>query len=207
MSSFGSFKVRDKTRRIGRNPTTFEDARIAARRVVTFRVLHMLRNRIGGGMSGTGDGALTGRAALDPGHEEHDRMIEWYGRLFDPADIDENRVRMVIEDFAAHRRGPLAATAVGAGKDAPDLSPDPTGSYKRTRESTGHSDGAPWLPSPGSGKSAVSRCDSVARSKSRTARPSSRVSGHHRNSSCWRRNLTSPHPGVSHSGLPFGQAL
>ncbi len=55
-------------------------------------------------------------AALNPGHEEHKRMIEWYGRPFDPADIDERRVRMVLGNFAARRRGPLASHRRGGGK-------------------------------------------------------------------------------------------
>ena len=55
-------------------------------------------------------------AALNPGHEEHKRMIEWYGRPFDPADIDERRVRMVLGNFAARRRGPLASHRHGGGK-------------------------------------------------------------------------------------------
>ena len=47
-------------------------------------------------------------AVLDPGHEEHRRMIEWCGGSFDPADIDEDMVRLILRDFAARRRGPLA---------------------------------------------------------------------------------------------------
>ena len=52
-------------------------------------------------------------AVLDPGHEEHNRMIEWYGGPFDPADIDERMVRMLVEDAAARRRGPLASHRSG----------------------------------------------------------------------------------------------
>ena len=55
-------------------------------------------------------------AALDPFHEEHARMIEWYGGPFDPDDIDERRVRMLIEDMAARRRGPLASHRSGRRK-------------------------------------------------------------------------------------------
>ena len=43
----------------------------------------------------------------DPEHEQHERMLEWYGEPFDPADIDERRLHMIINDFAARRRGPL----------------------------------------------------------------------------------------------------
>ena len=46
-------------------------------------------------------------AALDPIHEEHARMVEWYGKPFDPEDIDERRIRMILGMFADRRRGPL----------------------------------------------------------------------------------------------------
>jgi hypothetical protein len=46
-------------------------------------------------------------AALDPTHEEHARMVEWYGGPFDPNDIDEKRIRMILGMFADRRRGPL----------------------------------------------------------------------------------------------------
>jgi integration host factor subunit alpha len=43
ISSFGSFSVRQKNQRIGRNPKTLEDVMIAARRIVTFRPSAKLR--------------------------------------------------------------------------------------------------------------------------------------------------------------------
>ena len=48
-------------------------------------------------------------AVLMPTHEEYRRMLEWYGKPFDPADINEKRVRMVLSWFADRRRGPLAS--------------------------------------------------------------------------------------------------
>lgn len=48
-------------------------------------------------------------AALDSDHEEHERMVEWYGGPFDPDDIDERMVRLIIRSFAARRRGPLSS--------------------------------------------------------------------------------------------------
>ena len=48
-------------------------------------------------------------AVLDPTHEEHARMLEWYGGAFDPDDIDERRIRMVLSMFADRRKGPLAS--------------------------------------------------------------------------------------------------
>lgn len=46
LSGFGSFFVRQKSERIGRNPRTREEVPIAARRVVTFRPSAALRERI-----------------------------------------------------------------------------------------------------------------------------------------------------------------
>lgn len=48
-----------------------------------------------------------------PGHEDHDRMLEWYGKAFEPDDIDERLIRMIVEDFAARRRGPLRSHRTG----------------------------------------------------------------------------------------------
>jgi hypothetical protein len=52
-------------------------------------------------------------AALDPAHEEHARMVEWYGKSFDPEDIDERRIRMILGMFADRRRGPLMSHRQG----------------------------------------------------------------------------------------------
>ena len=46
LSSFGSFMVRQKNERIGRNPKTKEEAVIDARRVVVFRASKELKNKI-----------------------------------------------------------------------------------------------------------------------------------------------------------------
>ena len=46
VSSFGSFSVRQKGRRVGRNPKTGEEVPILPRRVLVFRPSHVLRNRI-----------------------------------------------------------------------------------------------------------------------------------------------------------------
>lgn len=48
ISSFGSFAVRQKGRRIGRNPKTGEEVPILPRRVLVFRASHVLKNRING---------------------------------------------------------------------------------------------------------------------------------------------------------------
>lgn len=49
ISGFGSFVLRDKGERIGRNPKTGVEVPIAPRRVLTFRASQMLRDRIVGG--------------------------------------------------------------------------------------------------------------------------------------------------------------
>lgn len=46
ISGFGSFILRDKAERIGRNPKTGVEVPIAPRRVLTFRASQMLRDRI-----------------------------------------------------------------------------------------------------------------------------------------------------------------
>ncbi|HYD32375.1 MAG TPA: integration host factor subunit alpha [Azospirillaceae bacterium] len=46
ISSFGSFAVRQKGERVGRNPKTGEEVPILPRRVLVFRASHALKNRI-----------------------------------------------------------------------------------------------------------------------------------------------------------------
>ena len=46
ISGFGSFVLRDKSERIGRNPKTGVEVPIASRRVLTFRASQMMRDRI-----------------------------------------------------------------------------------------------------------------------------------------------------------------
>ncbi|MBA4761902.1 integration host factor subunit alpha [Sphingomonas sp.] len=46
ISGFGSFVLRDKGERVGRNPKTGVEVPIAPRRVLTFRASQMLRDRI-----------------------------------------------------------------------------------------------------------------------------------------------------------------
>jgi integration host factor subunit alpha len=46
ISSFGSFAVRQKGERVGRNPKTGEEVPILPRRVLVFRASHVLKNRI-----------------------------------------------------------------------------------------------------------------------------------------------------------------
>lgn len=48
ISSFGSFSVRQKGQRVGRNPKTGEEVPILPRRVLVFRPSHVLKNRING---------------------------------------------------------------------------------------------------------------------------------------------------------------
>ena len=46
VSSFGSFSVRHKGGRIGRNPKTGDEVPIAPRRVLVFRPSHVLKERV-----------------------------------------------------------------------------------------------------------------------------------------------------------------
>ena len=46
ISSFGTFSVRDKAARIGRNPKTGQEVPINPRRVLTFRPSHLMKDRV-----------------------------------------------------------------------------------------------------------------------------------------------------------------
>jgi integration host factor subunit alpha len=50
LSSFGSFSIRQKGQRVGRNPKTGEEVPIMPRRVLVFRPSQVLKNRINVGM-------------------------------------------------------------------------------------------------------------------------------------------------------------
>ncbi|MFV1876933.1 integration host factor subunit alpha [Nioella sp.] len=52
ISSFGTFSVRSKTARVGRNPKTGEEAPIPPRRVLTFRPSHLMKDRVAAGNKG-----------------------------------------------------------------------------------------------------------------------------------------------------------
>ncbi len=49
LSSFGTFSVRDKNARVGRNPKTGQEAPIPPRRVLTFRPSHLMKERVAEG--------------------------------------------------------------------------------------------------------------------------------------------------------------
>ena len=46
ISSFGSFSVRQKGQRVGRNPKTGEEVPILPRKVLVFRASHVLKSRV-----------------------------------------------------------------------------------------------------------------------------------------------------------------
>ena len=52
LSSFGSFQVRSKAQRIGRNPKTGEEVPILPRRVLVFRASHVLKDKINRALTG-----------------------------------------------------------------------------------------------------------------------------------------------------------
>ncbi len=52
ISSFGTFAVRDKGARMGRNPKTGEEVPIDPRRVLVFRPSHIMKDRVNGGSKG-----------------------------------------------------------------------------------------------------------------------------------------------------------
>ena len=46
ISSFGTFGIRDKAARVGRNPKTREEAEIPSRRVLSFRPSQLMKDRV-----------------------------------------------------------------------------------------------------------------------------------------------------------------
>ncbi|PPQ29137.1 integration host factor subunit alpha [Rhodopila globiformis] len=55
ISGFGTFSVRQKGRRIGRNPKTGEEVPILPRRVLVFRPSHVLKAQVNGQVPGQDD--------------------------------------------------------------------------------------------------------------------------------------------------------
>lgn len=49
ISSFGTFSVRNKSARVGRNPKTGQEVPINPRRVLTFRPSHLMKDRVADG--------------------------------------------------------------------------------------------------------------------------------------------------------------
>ena len=49
ISSFGTFSLRSKTARIGRNPKTGDEVPISPRRVLTFRPSNLMKDRVAAG--------------------------------------------------------------------------------------------------------------------------------------------------------------
>ncbi|MDG1117267.1 MAG: integration host factor subunit alpha [Flavimaricola sp.] len=49
ISSFGTFSVREKAARVGRNPKTGEEVPIHPRRVLSFRSSHLMKERVASG--------------------------------------------------------------------------------------------------------------------------------------------------------------
>ena len=56
ISSFGSFSVRQKGQRVGRNPKTGQEVPILPRRVLVFRASNVLKTRINSALSDAGGG-------------------------------------------------------------------------------------------------------------------------------------------------------
>jgi integration host factor subunit alpha len=65
VSGFGTFSVRQKGRRIGRNPKTGIEVAIMPRRVLVFRPSHVLKARVNGRAPSDADTAADAAAELD----------------------------------------------------------------------------------------------------------------------------------------------
>ncbi len=59
LSSFGSFQVRSKGQRVGRNPKTGQEVPILPRKVLVFRASHVLKDAISRGMTGSATSSAT----------------------------------------------------------------------------------------------------------------------------------------------------
>ena len=60
ISSFGTFSLRDKSARVGRNPKTGQEVPIDPRRVLSFRPSHLMRDRIAEGNKASANGKSKG---------------------------------------------------------------------------------------------------------------------------------------------------
>ena len=56
ISSFGTFSLRSKSARLGRNPKTGEEVPISPRRVLSFRPSHLMKERVSRGNLGASKG-------------------------------------------------------------------------------------------------------------------------------------------------------
>jgi integration host factor subunit alpha len=63
ISSFGSFAIRQKGQRIGRNPKTGQEVPISPRRVLVFRASHALKDQINQGLTDAGGGETPSASA------------------------------------------------------------------------------------------------------------------------------------------------
>jgi integration host factor subunit alpha len=66
ISSFGSFSVRQKGQRVGRNPKTGAVVPILPRRVLVFRASHVLKNNINKALSAGGSSPAAASASTPP---------------------------------------------------------------------------------------------------------------------------------------------
>ena len=63
ISSFGTFTVREKKMRMGRNPKTGEEVPISPRRVISFRASNVLKEQINANLSGSSPSSPSAQAA------------------------------------------------------------------------------------------------------------------------------------------------
>jgi len=63
ISSFGSFAIRQKGQRVGRNPKTGQEVPISPRRVLVFRASHTLKDQINQGLTDADGGEAPAASA------------------------------------------------------------------------------------------------------------------------------------------------
>ena len=64
LSSFGSFDIRQKGERVGRNPKTGQEVPITPRRVLVFRPSNIMKDRINAGSDPAQGGRIAGSQTL-----------------------------------------------------------------------------------------------------------------------------------------------
>ncbi|MGR3483752.1 MAG: integration host factor subunit alpha [Paracoccaceae bacterium] len=64
ISGFGTFGVREKSARMGRNPKTGEEVEITPRRVLTFRASNLMKGRVEAGNAGRTDADALPKAGV-----------------------------------------------------------------------------------------------------------------------------------------------
>ena len=119
ISSFGSFFVRQKGQRVGRNPKTGEEVPILPRRVLVFRASHVLKDRINepprdrarrpsaspaGACRGAASAGPTSRPAAGTRRQKSASAFRTISEVADELDVPQHVLRFWETKFPQVRR-------------------------------------------------------------------------------------------------------